>query len=153
MKIEIERKFLIDHRLLLPVDEDFCQPKFIEQAYISLDTPCTRIRIVDGKEAYLTFKGAGLLSRKEFEYDLPVSDAREIMQMSSHVVKKTRRYIKYADNLWELDNFGDDFYIAELELNSEDQKFTKPSWVLREVTKDKRYTNVYISQFGFPKEV
>jgi len=153
MGIEIERKFLIDHRLLLPVGEDFCPPKFIEQAYISLDTPCTRIRIVDGREAYITFKGSGFLSRKEFEYDLPIADAREIMQMSSYVVKKTRRYIKYAGNIWELDNFGEDFYIAELELKSEDQKFVTPPWVIREVTKDKRYTNVYISKFGFPKEV
>lgn len=150
---EIERKFLVDHRSLLPVEEDYQPPSFIEQAYISLDTPCTRVRVVNDKESYITIKGSGFIKRKEFEYDLPLNDAKEIIQMSSYVVHKVRRYIKYTGNIWELDHFSGDFYLAEIELKSENQQFVKPPWVLEEVTFDKRYTNVYISQFGFPKEV
>lgn len=150
---EIERKFLIDHRFLPKENEDCRKSVRIMQAYISLETPCVRVRISDDREAYITIKGSGFLSRKEFEYDLPLNDALEIVKMSSLVVRKVRRYVKYTGNIWELDHFGGDFYIAEIELKSEGQQFVKPPWVLKEVTYDKRYTNVYISQFGFPKEV
>lgn len=153
MGTEIERKFLIDHRFILPIAEDCHKPSFIEQAYISLDVPYTRVRVVNGEEAYITIKGSGSINRKEFEYDLPLNDAKEIIKMSSYVVRKTRRYIKHTGNIWELDHFGGYLYLAEIELKSEDQQFVKPPWVTKEVTYDKRYTNVYISQFGFPGEV
>lgn len=153
MGIEIERKFLINPTLLPDVNSDLCKPYVIVQAYLSLKSPCVRVRVIDSKEAYITIKGTGLVSRKEFEYSLPIDDANKIIRMSTNIIYKTRRRIKFDNNVWEVDHFGGPLYIAEIELEKEDQKFSKPPWVLKEVSEDMRYTNVYISQFGFPKEI
>ncbi len=59
-------------------------------------------------------------------------------------MKKTVIGWRTGGLVWEIDEFfGENrgLIIAELELESEDQIFTKPDWVGEEVTGDPRYFN------------
>jgi adenylate cyclase len=54
--------------------------------------------------------------------------------------------------LWEVDVFSgrnEGLVVAELELESENQVFPRPDWLLEEVSGDKRYYNSYLSEHPF----
>src|SRR5438105_3694609 len=84
MGFEIERKFLVKVGSIpsLPPGTTY------EQFYIAAD-PWVRVRILSGKRAgveptaKLTIKGKGTLSRLEFEYDIPVADARALEALNT----------------------------------------------------------------------
>lgn len=150
MPLEIERKFLVNTDILI-TDNDGV---YMSQAYLTEDPARTvRIRIAGGK-AFLTIKGPSMgISRKEFEYEIPVDEAKEIMQLSIFPpVEKTRYKITYYGILWELDIFhgkNEGLVIAEVELNSESQEISLPSWIAKEVSNDPRYFNSYLAKFPF----
>lgn len=80
-------------------------------------------------------------SRLEFEYDIPIGDARQLLdtECGRTVLAKTRYYVPYADFLWEVDVYEpplDGVVLAEVELASVDQDPPLPPWVGREVTED-----------------
>jgi CYTH domain-containing protein len=80
-------------------------------------------------------------SRLEFEYDIPVPDAQQLLdtECGRTILSKTRHYIPFADFLWEVDVYEpplDGVIIAEVELDSVDQDPPLPSWAGREVTQD-----------------
>jgi adenylate cyclase len=59
-------------------------------------------------------------------------------------IDKTRYLVKHEDHVWEVDIFRDEnlgLVVAEIELESQDETFTLPDWVTKEVTDDKRYFN------------
>lgn len=143
MAKEIERKFLFYPERI----ENLGAGQTITQAYIATqDEMVVRVRINNGN-AFLTLKGKTLgATRSEFEYAIPLEDARAIIAelCTGPVISKTRYEIHYAEHLWELDVFHDDnegLYIAEVELNSEDEVIELPSWLGEEVTGDTRYYN------------
>jgi CYTH domain-containing protein len=144
--LEIERKFLVDSSKWAPADEG----TLITQAYLGLDpAPTVRIRIA-GNKAYLTIKGRSKsISRPEFEYEIPVKDAKELLKLAiSEPVEKTRYEIWYKGFLWEIDVFAGKnkgLIMAEIELDAEDQKFESPDWILQEVSADRRFYNSYLS--------
>jgi adenylate cyclase len=146
MALEIERKFLVDPEKWKPSD----QGTTIIQAYLGLNPyPTVRIRIA-GKKAFLTIKGRSqTISRPEFEYELPVADAREMLKLAiSNPVEKTRYHEMHKGFLWEVDVFSGKnagLVVAEIELDSEDQTFAMPEWILEEVSHDGRYYNSYLS--------
>ena len=86
---EIERKFKVNVTLMGFIGEII--PKKIVQGYI-YNTPSlsTRVRRMDDK-AYLTIKGGvDLLSRDEFEYEIPVVDANEMLALfCKKILQKT----------------------------------------------------------------
>jgi adenylate cyclase len=86
----------------------------------------------------------------EFEYDIPMEDAEKLFLIAkTPAVEKYRYKIEYAGNIWEVDEFlGDNegLVIAEIELESENQTFQKPSWIGMEVSGDKRYTNANLAR-------
>ena len=143
MAQEIERKFLVNmDKVDLPQ-----QGLTICQGYIkTADKTTVRIRIM-GDKAFLTLKGATQgISRSEFEYEIPVTDARQMLNelCTGPVVDKTRYLITHKSHLWELDIFAGDnegLVVAEVELDSEDEQPELPDWVTEEVTGDKRYYN------------
>ena len=98
-------------------------------------------------EATLTLKGAGEgASRAEYEYDIPVEDADEILDTIClrPWIRKNRHVVEHGGFEWEVDEFLDEnegLVIAEIELESEDQEFLEPDWVGDEVTGDTRYYN------------
>jgi adenylate cyclase len=72
---EIERKFLVASEAWR---KKAGRGKTIRQAYLALtDTVSVRIRTIGRQKAYLTLKGARSGARRsEFEYPIPVKDAR-----------------------------------------------------------------------------
>jgi adenylate cyclase len=152
MGIEIERKFLVDaeqwHQLEKPEGTPF------EQGYLVSDGKRTvRIRATD-LQGYITIKGTTTrFSRSEYEYPIPVSEARELIaNLAEFSLQKTRYCIDYAGKTWEVDAFkgsNEGLLLAEIELDSEDETFDLPPWVITEVTVDKRYYNSYLSEHPY----
>ncbi len=148
MAVEIERKFLVDPQKWAPVDQG---TKMI-QAYLGFN-PTVRIRIA-GDKAFLTIKGRiSTISRPEFEYEVPVQDAIELLDLAiSNPVEKTRFEVWHKGFLWEVDIFSGKnagLIMAEIELESENQEFPRPDWLLQEVSDDMRYYNSYLSGHSF----
>ncbi|HZL09482.1 MAG TPA: CYTH domain-containing protein [Prolixibacteraceae bacterium] len=152
MALEIERKFLVDSTKWTPTG----QGTSLIQAYLSIDpNPTVRIRIA-GEKAFLTIKGRSeTISRPEFEYEIPVDDAAEMLKLAiSNPVEKIRHKVLYKGFLWEVDIFSGEnagLIVAEIELNSEIQEFEKPDWILKEVSGDRRYYNSFLSEHPFQK--
>jgi adenylate cyclase len=146
MAIEIERKFLV-------VGDAWrdAPAVFYSQGYLNRDKARTvRVRIA-GEEAFLTVKGASVgASRAEFEYPIPLWDARELLAMCEQpLIEKNRRKIPHEGLIWEVDEFlGENLglIVAELELPAEDAVFTRPDWIGEEVTGDARYFNSNLSR-------
>jgi len=143
MGVEIERKFLIDKNKLPTLKNGYT----IKQGYIpTVDHTTVRIRIRD-KEAFLTIKGKSQgASRLEFEYPIPLSDAEEMLTNLCHssLIEKTRYLIEHKEHTWEVDLFEGSnrgLIIGEIELEREDEDFSWPEWVTKEVTDDVRYFN------------
>jgi CYTH domain-containing protein len=77
MGIEIERKFLF---IFIGKDYPKLEGKVYRQGYLPAENGTTiRVRTV-GAVGYITIKGASVgLSRKEFEYRIPLEDANEML--------------------------------------------------------------------------
>lgn len=145
MAVEIERKFLV-------LDDSFKHEAFssshIVQGYICSERGRTvRIRIRDEK-AYITIKGPsvdGGLSRYEFEQEIALDDARQLMKLCDPGVIDKRRYlVRAGKHTFEVDEFyGDNegLVMAEVELSAPDEAFVKPAFIGQEVTGDRRYYN------------
>ena len=142
--MEIERKFTVNIEKWAEVIKP--QPIFIEQSYLSSTPECTvRVRL-KGDKAYLTIKGkTSGISRSEFEYEVPVGEAKEMMNtLSSKTLSKKRYEINLGNHLWEVDVFEGKLaglIIAEIELTSEDEVFELPEWVIEDVSNDVQYYN------------
>jgi adenylate cyclase len=152
MGVEIERKFLVDTAKLPEPEASFD----VEQAYLDHDKIKARVRIT-GEHAFLTLKAVGNgLTRAEFEYPIPVEDARELLRSFAPAarIEKTRRHYQYGGRLWEVDVFGGantGLVIAEVELASEDEPFDAPPWVDREVSGDPRFFNAHLAEYPYPE--
>ncbi len=154
MHIEIERKFLVDGEF----KDQAYESTHICQGYIASGNGRTvRVRI-RGDKGYLTIKGPSTvagLSRYEFEREIPLVDARDLMSICEPgIIDKTRYLVKSPDgrHVFEVDEFyGDNegLVLAEVELQSEDEAFTKPSFIGREVTGDRRFYNSHMRQYPF----
>lgn len=117
------------------------------QGYLSTDKARTvRVRIA-GDEAFITIKGpASGISRPEFEYEIPVSDAAAMLDelCLKPLIEKHRYTLEYKGMQWEVDEFfGENrgLIVAEVELDSADQAVELPDWIGSEVTGDARYFN------------
>lgn len=143
--LEIERKFLVR-------DDSYKELSYgsshIIQGYICSERGRTvRVRIRD-EHAYLTIKGPSEnsgLSRYEFEREIPLDDARQMMQFCEPgIIDKTRWLVKSGTHTFEVDEFhgdNDGLVVAEVELSSEDETFENPHFIGKEVTGDRRYYN------------
>jgi adenylate cyclase len=151
--IEIERKFLVK-------SEEFKENSFakneISQGYLNSNPERTvRVRI-KGNQGYLTIKGKGNetgMSRLEWEMEIPVDEAKMLLNLcESGVISKTRYEVKFGNHVYEVDEFfgeNQGIVIAEIELQSEDEAFEKPDWLGEEVTKNEKYYNSYLSNNPF----
>ena len=145
MALEIERKFLV-------VDESWRnhvnKSMTIRQGYLSTDPSCSvRIRISDNN-ASLNIKSATLgITRNEYDYAIPVSDAEELLDKLciKPLLEKERFLVRHVDQVWEIDVFSGantGLVVAEIELESDKHSFEKPAWLGNEVSDDPRYYNV-----------
>jgi CYTH domain-containing protein len=153
MSLEIERKFLIKN---LDFKTESFEKKYLKQGYLNTDKNRTvRIRIADEK-AFITIKGksnkAGT-TRFEWEKEIPFSEAEELLLLCEPcIIEKHRYLIKKGTHTFEVDVFlGDNqgLIVAEVELNSENETFEKPTWLGNEVTGELKYYNSSISKLPF----
>ena len=149
---EIERKFLVNISAWEKLDKP--APLHTVQAYLSKNkNAVVRIRI-KGDEAFITIKGKNEgISRTEFEYNLPLEEASDILAMSKEKrIEKHRYLIPVASHLWEVDVFlGENkgLVLAEVELEFENENFVLPDWVLEEVSNEAKYYNVNLIEKPF----
>jgi adenylate cyclase len=147
MGIEIEHKFLVSSAGWRQAATR--QTRF-SQGYLSRDPARTvRVRIA-GDAAFLTIKGETRgTSRAEFEYAIPVADARQLLALSDGpVVEKIRHLCPHKGMTWEVDEFlgaNAGLVLAEIELAAEGQTFDRPAWLGQEVTGDARYVNANLA--------
>lgn len=153
MAQEIERKFLVE-------DNSFKEKAYhssrIAQGYICSGRGRTvRVRIRDDK-GYLTIKGpagSGGLSRYEWEKEISLEDARELMKLCEPgMIDKTRYLVRSGKHVFEVDEFygeNEGLVIAEVELESEDEEYEKPDFVGEEVTGDVRYYNSFLMRIPY----
>ena len=147
MNQEIERKYLVTSDCY----KEMAVARYhIRQGYISREkTGTVRVRITDDK-AYLTIKGkpaAGHFARYEWEKEIDVKEAEELMKLcQGTIIDKTRWIVpaKEEELKWEVDEFHgkhDGLVVAEIELASEDQIVALPTFIGKEVTDDPQYYN------------
>lgn len=171
MSIEIERKFLVHADRISALD--LSSGVRFTQGYLSTK-PAVRVRLAESlvapSKAWLTVKGpAGsgsgsapgqapsLRTRSEFEYEIPATDAAELLALSVATLTKIRRLIRVDSecdgkiDYWEVDQFlgpHEGLWLAEIELDSEDEAFERPTWLAEEVTEDPRYSNGALALAG-----
>lgn len=152
MPVEIERKFLLKNdgwRKQADQGTEYIQGYLVGSRHASV-----RIRI-EGDTAYLNIKSATLgVRRQEYEYAIPVSDAREMLAnlCEQPLIEKTRYFIQDQGLCWEIDVFKGDnagLIVAEVELESEQQQFACPPWLGKEVSDDPRYYNVSLVKYPY----
>lgn len=144
MSQEIERKFLVEGEYK---SQAYYHSRIV-QGYISSARGRTvRVRIRDG-QGFLTIKGASNASgtsRYEWEKEIPLDEAEELMKLCEPgVIDKTRYLVRSGNHVFEVDEFygeNEGLVVAEVELASEDEAFEKPDFIGKEVTGDIRYYN------------
>ncbi len=154
MGIEIERKFLVTGdgwraaaHAVIPMAQGYIND--IAAMDSGAQKASVRVRI-QGEAAYLNIKSRELgRTRQEFEYPVPVSEARELLALCvGGLIDKRRHLVQHGGLLWEVDEFlGDNagLVVAEVELESADQVFDKPDWAGAEVTDELRYYNLALA--------
>lgn len=153
MPKEIERKFLV---------KSGWQPEgagyHIAQGYLARsDRAVVRVRIRD-ERAFLTVKSSvNGVTRQEYEYEVPLGDAEEMLQLCEGPCIEKHRYLLPAGDgrhLWEVDVFhgaNEGLVVAEIELASEDEPFPRPEWLGEEVSSDARYFNCNLAEHPYSK--
>jgi adenylate cyclase len=139
---EIERKFLVKG-----TSWQSGNGTSIRQGYLHNETDGTvRVR-AKGERAYLTIKGNTTgITRLEFEYEIPLEEANQVLDelCQKPLIEKIRYEVHVSGSKWEIDEFlGENagLVVAEIELEDENQEFTKPDWLGEEVSGDFRYQN------------
>ncbi len=150
MGTEIERKFL--------VRDDSWRGKgrgvMVRQGYLATDREkSVRVRVT-GEKGYLAVKGrAQGIVRSEYEYEIPLKDAMEMLNLCiGHLIEKRRHLVAHKGLTWEIDEFqgvNQGLIVAEIELERANQEIDLPEWVAEEVSDDPRYLNANLVHHPF----
>lgn len=154
MGVEIERKFLVEGdgwraaaREVLPMAQGYIN----DMGAMDRGEQKASVRVrIQGDAAFLNLKSRELgHTRQEFDYPIPVADARALLALCvGGVVDKRRHYVEHEGHLWEVDEFlGDNagLVVAEIELDHADEAFVKPAWIGKQVTDAARYYNLALA--------
>ncbi len=152
MGYEIERKFIVEGEFKQYSNRSCV----IKQGYICISgSSLVRVRL-KGDKAYITVKTSspeGSIKRSEWEYEIPVKDAEEMLMLcEDNMIDKIRYLVEVGSHTFEVDEFygeNSDLLLAEVELNDEDEEFERPDWLGREVTGNIRYYNSFLSIHPF----
>ncbi len=150
---EIERKFLVRGDAW----RTLASGVLYRQGYLNSNRERTvRIRTI-GDKAFLTVKGMTVgATRAEYEYPIPFDDCNAMLDALAEkpLIEKKRYKIPQSPFIWEIDEFfgeNEGLIVAEIELQSEEQRFDKPDWIGAEVTDDPRYFNSNLSRHPFTR--
>lgn len=147
MGVEIEHKFLVRDSSFHTMATDSFD---IKQGYLSRDSERTvRVRIA-GDRGFITIKGVTRdCSRLEYEYEIPLNDAEELICMCvPPVIRKKRHIVPFEGKIWEVDEFFGDLQplvLAEIELSCEGESYVKPPFIGENVTGNPNYYNSKLS--------
>lgn len=149
MSQEIERKFLVEGEFR----SQAFKAERITQGYLSSVAERTvRIRI-KGDQGFITIKGKSSgdgIVRYEWEKEITLADARELLELCEPgVIDKTRYLVRAGKHIFEVDEFygeNEGLVMAEIELDNENESFEKPDWLGKEVTGDLRYYNAMLAR-------
>ena len=160
MAIEIERKFLVAGEgwrdaahAVLPMAQGYLN----DLGAMDRGEQHASVRVrIQGADAFLNIKSRQLgRSRQEFDYPIPVADARALLSLCvGGVIDKRRHLVRHAGHLWEVDEFlGDNagLVVAEIELSDPDETFALPPWAGREVTDQARYYNLALASHPYSR--
>ena len=146
---EIERKFLLRQ---LPDQLKRSRHYVIEQGYLATEPAGRQVRLrKKGKTVSLTFKVGHGAHREEREIKLsPKQFATLWPGTAGRRLRKVRYEIPWKNLLIEIDVYRGrhgGLVVAEVEFPDRVtcRKFTPPSWFGREVTGEKRYSNVRLA--------
>ncbi|MBO6978264.1 MAG: CYTH domain-containing protein [Prochlorococcus marinus XMU1428] len=151
MAFEIERRFLIKNDNW----KKFINKKvYIEQGYLSksLDGWIIRVRLIGKNSKIALKKHIKGFTNFEFEYSIPRSDAEKIMSNLSNTIKKDRYFLEIEKKSWIIDCFKENNYpleIAEIELSNEKEDFIIPSFISKEITGLKYFSNFSLASKPF----
>mgnify|MGYP000067766912 CR=1 FL=1 len=153
MSLEIERKFLVKSDAF---KQQAVEQTRIVQAYLNSDKRRTvRVRI-RGQQGFLTIKGQSSesgLSRYEWEKPISLSEAEQLLALCEPgAIDKVRYLVPVGQHMFEVDVFAganQGLIVAEVELQSEQEAFTKPAWLGEEVTGQNCYYNSMLSQHPY----
>lgn len=157
MQKEIERKFLVNPKSLDIESQNIIDIHYHNHAYLQ-SSQSYQIRIelhksnsVTEKLGRINIKGPKLgISRLEFEYQIPINEARLIYSFCPYKISKIRYKIPYLEDnnlnnlLWEIDFYQDDnlgLVTAELEIPDDSMTINIPNWIVKEITHDDRFYN------------
>ncbi len=152
---EIERKFLVTSEAF---KNEAHKRTHIVQGFLNTHPERTvRVR-VHGSDGFITIKGKSSksgLSRFEWEKQISLSEAEELLHLCEPgIIEKTRYEISSDHHTFEVDDFkgeNEGLIVAEVELNSETEPFSRPEWLGKEVTGDVKYYNSNLSKNPFKK--
>lgn len=154
MGIEIERKFLVtgdDWRAAAHAVIPMAQGYINDTASIESGAQKASVRVrIQGDAAFLNMKSREIgHTRQEFDYPIPVDDARALLALCvGGLIDKRRHLVEHGGLVWEVDEFlGDNagLVVAEVELEQADQAIALPDWVGEEVTDQVRYYNLALA--------
>ncbi|UPG91949.1 CYTH domain-containing protein [Luteibacter aegosomaticola] len=151
MGIEIERKFLLagdGWRALVERSEPIAQGYLVAMGAIAAGHAKSSVRVrISGEKAWLNIKSATLgIERQEYEYPIPLADARHMLDtLADGVLEKVRHHVMLDGAHFEIDEFtgaNQGLLVAEIELEAADAAYPVPSWLGAEVSDQVRYYNV-----------
>jgi adenylate cyclase len=139
--IEKERKYLLK---FLP--SEAIKPIEIKQGYLLLgDTNHLRVRIIDDKIGFLTYKNSiSIILKNEYEYEIPLNDAIELFELCKFKLLKTRYKLSFEANNIDIDIYLDGLQIVEIEYDIE--PFIIPDYCGDDVSNDSYYSNIEIAK-------
>ena len=145
---EIERKFLVTTDAWRGEERSV---DVIRQGYLSSNGGVTvRVRTVNDRVGFLTIKSGGaVLERAEFEYEIPIEDARELLlRCPGRLIEKRRHHLDRPGGQWVVDEFSGrhkGLVLLEVELPSAAVPIELPDWVGTEVTGQAEYYNAMLA--------
>ena len=151
---EIERAFIVHQP---PADYQHHPWNEIEQGYYTDpgSGTFTRVRRKGAKYIQTVKKGSGLV-RQETERETTQEEFYTTWPMTEGWrLEKVRYELPYGTYTIELDIYKGSLHpliTAEVEFESVEasRTFTPPSWMGKEVTEDRRYTNAHLAKHGLP---
>jgi len=148
MALEIERRFLVSNDTWRA---SVARATRITQGYLAItEYSVIRVRVRDD-DGYVTIKSRdGGIARDEFEYAIPLDDARSLLKLcGQRILEKVRHEVMYAGYCWEIDEYlepFEDLIVAEVEMRSETDDPPRPPWIGDEITHDGSFSNAALAQ-------
>jgi adenylate cyclase len=148
MALEIERRFRVSSDAWRA---SVARSTRITQGYLAItEYSVIRVRVRDTK-GYVTIKSRdGGLAREEFEYPIPLDDARSLLTLCGQkILEKIRHEVPYAGYCWEIDEYLEPLeglIIAEVEMQSASEDPPRPPWIGDDITLDGSFSNAALAQ-------